>query len=267
MSDTIKVAVLGACGKMGREVVKAVFEAPDTELVGACDVACAGEALARVTGVAVAESVRIDPDLGAMLSGCSPDVVVDFAKPFSMENVELAMSKGVVPVIGTTGQTQAQLAEIAEWTSRYGVGAMVIPNFAIGAILMMKFAALAAPYMPNVEIIELHHDKKADAPSGTSIKTAEMIDEARRAACVEPTAPVGPADDPARGECKSGVHVHSVRLPGFVAHQEVIFGGTGQALTFRHDSLDRTSFMPGVLLAVRKAVTIKDLVYGLDKLI
>jgi len=267
MPDTIKVAVLGACGKMGREVVKAVSEAPDTELVGACDIAFAGESVASATGVPVPASIAIDADLASMLGKCKPDAVVDFAKPFSMENVRLAMSNGVVPVIGTTGLTQAELAEIGELTGKYGVGAMVIPNFAIGAILMMKFAALAAPYMPNVEIIELHHDKKADAPSGTSIKTAQMIDEARKAAGVEPTAPVGPADDPARGDRHCGIHVHSVRLPGFVAHQEVIFGGTGQALTIRHDSLDRTSFMPGVLLAVRKAVTIKDLVYGLDKLI
>ena len=156
--------------------------------------------------------------------------------------------------------------EIEKLAEQAGVAAMVIPNFAIGAVLMMKFAAQAAKYMPNAEIIELHHDKKTDAPSGTAIKTAEMIDAARKAAGVEPNMPAG-GDDPARGEKRDGVHVHSVRLPGLVAHQEVLFGGTGQILTIRHDSLDRTSFMPGVLLAVRKASEVRGLVYGLDKLI
>jgi 4-hydroxy-tetrahydrodipicolinate reductase len=156
--------------------------------------------------------------------------------------------------------------EIGRLAEDAGVAAMVIPNFAIGAVLMMKFAAEAARYMPSVEIIELHRDKKLDAPSGTAIKTAEMIDSARKAAGVEPTEPLCP-DGPARGERHSGVPVHSVRLPGFVAHQEVILGGTGQVLTIRHDSTDWTSFMPGVLLAIRRASNVRGLVYGLDKLL
>lgn len=261
----IRVAVLGACGKMGREVAKAVTDAEDTQLVGACDTACAGRNLGEVCGLPSIDVV-VDSDFAAMLDRTRPDVVVDFAKPFSMENTAAAMRRGVIPIIGTTGLTAGQLDEISAMAQSTGTGAMVIPNFAIGAVLMMKFAAEAARYMPDVEIIELHHDKKIDAPSGTSIKTAEMIDEARESAGLEPTPPAG-ADDPARGERRSGINVHSVRLPGLVAHQEVIFGGTGQILTIRHDSIDRTSFMPGVLLAVRRASTIRDLVYGLDKLL
>lgn len=265
MADMIKVAVMGAGGKMGREVVKAVAGAPDMRLVGACDIAFAGSDLGRVTGVQ-GVSLDIKADLESMIAGTPPDVVVDFAKPFVMENIRLAMRRGIVPVIGTTGLSADELDEIGRLADETGVGAMVIPNFAIGAVLMMKFAAEAARYMPNVEIIELHHDKKIDAPSGTSIKTAEMIDEARRDAGVEWEKPLG-GDDPARGEERCGVRIHSVRLPGLVAHQEVIFGGTGQALTIRHDSIDRTSFMPGVLLAVRRASTIRGLVHGLDKLL
>lgn len=265
MSEQIRVAVLGACGKMGSEVVKAVTEAPDTVVVGACDVAFAGSKLSEVTNVPGAD-VIIDSDFQEMLAKSKPQVIVDFAKPFVMENVRLAMKQGAVPIIGTTGQTTEELDEMEELAKSTGVGVIVAPNFAIGAILMMRFAAEAAKYMPNVEIIELHHDKKIDAPSGTSIKTALMIDESRKAAGIQPDKPAG-GDDPARGDEIGGVHIHSVRLPGLVAHQEVLFGGTGQVLSIRHDSIDRTSFMPGVLLAVRRASQIDGLIYGLDKLL
>lgn len=265
MSERIRVAVLGACGKMGREVVNAVNNAPDTVLVGACDTAFAGRSLSETIGVPGID-ITIEPDFRTMLEQSKPDVIVDFAKPFVMNNIKLAMENGAVPIIGTTGQTQLELDEMEKVARSTGTGVIVAPNFAIGAILMMKFAAEAAKYMPNVEIIELHHDKKADAPSGTAIKTAQMIDDARRAAGVEPDKPAG-GDDPARGEERNGIRVHSVRLPGLVAHQEVLFGGTGQLLTMRHDSIDRTSFMPGVLLAVRRAAEIQGLVYGLDKLL
>lgn len=260
----VRVAVLGACGRMGSEVVRAVTGASDLELVAAADIAFAGSDLSRVTGVQGID-IEIKGDLESTLEA-KPDVVVDFAKPFQMENIRLAMRNKVVPIIGTTGLKSDEIAEIGRLTQENWVGAMIIPNFAIGAVLMMKFAAEAAKHMPNVEIIELHHDKKIDAPSGTAIKTAEMIEAARHEAGVKWELPLG-GDDPARGEERSGVQVHSVRLPGLVAHQEVIFGGIGQTLTIRHDSIDRTSFMPGVLLAIRRASTIKDLVYGLDKLL
>lgn len=251
----IRVAVLGACGKMGREVVKAVRGADDMELVGACDIAPAED-----LGIAV------DTEFGAMLNRTKPDVVVDFAKPFVLRNALAALASGVVPIIGTTGINVDEITALKQSAEEFGLAALVIPNFAIGAVLMMKFAAEAARYMPNAEIIELHHDKKIDAPSGTAIKTAEMIDAARKQAGIGPDKPAG-ENDPARGENRSGVQVHSIRLPGLVAHQEVLFGGTGQVLTIRHDSLDRTSFMPGVLLAIRKARESRGLIHGLDKLI
>lgn len=261
----IRVAVLGACGKMGQEVVKAVAGAEDMTLAGVCDVACAGMPIGQVVSVPGLD-VAVEPDFQSMLNQAKPNVIVDFAKPFSMENARLALSSGVVPIIGTTGLSSADLEELEKLASDAGAAAMVIPNFAVGAVLMMKFASEAARYMPNVEIIELHHDRKLDAPSGTAIKTAEMIDAARESAGVEPDAPAG-GDDAARGEKRDGVQIHSVRLPGLVAHQEVVFGGTGQTLTIRHDSIDRTSFMPGVLLAIRKASTLKGLIYGLEKLL
>jgi 4-hydroxy-tetrahydrodipicolinate reductase len=239
---------------MGREVVKAVGAAGDMELVGACDIAGSADL-----------GISVETDFEAMLNKSKPDVVVDFAKPFVMDNARKALARGIVPIIGTTGLSADDLAELEKLSDETGVAAMVIPNFAIGAVLMMKFAAEAAKYLPNVEIIELHHDKKIDAPSGTAIKTAEMIDASRRDADVEPAKPAG-GDDPARGENRSGVRVHSVRLPGLVAHQEVLFGGTGQILTIRHDSIDRTSFMPGVLLAVRNASHARGLIRSLDAL-
>lgn len=261
----IKVAVLGACGKMGQEVVRAITAADDMELVGACDVACSGASIGDVVGLPELK-VCVDADFEVMLNHAGPNVIVDFAKPFVMENTRTALKQGIALVIGTTGLSPAELEEIDKLAKDAGTAAMVIPNFAVGAVLMMKFAAEAAKYLPNVEIIELHHDKKIDAPSGTAIKTAEMIDAARRAAGVEPEKPLG-GDDPARGDNRNGVHVHSVRLPGLVAHQEVVFGGTGQTLTIRHDSIDRTSFMPGVLLAVRRAGELRGLIYGLDRLL
>lgn len=265
MSEQIKVAVLGACGKMGSEVVRTVCAADDMRLVGACDIARIGVPVCEVAGVSGSD-VFISDSLDKMLEESKPDVVIDFAKPFCLDNVRTCAEQSASVVIGTTGQSTEDLQELKSIADKFGVSVMVIPNFAVGAVLMMKFAAQAAKYMPNVEIIELHHDKKIDAPSGTSIKTAEMVAASREEAGVKWDLPLG-ADDPARGEKHSGINVHSVRLPGLVAHQEVIFGGQGQTLTIRHDSLDRTSFMPGVLLACRKAaVRTTGFVYGLDKL-
>lgn len=262
MSDRIRVAVVGACGRMGAEVVKAVSGQDDMELVGVCDLQCTGRPIGDVIGAGNV-SLPIQDCFAEMIAAAKPDVAIDFAKPFSLDNACLAMESGVVPIIGTTGQSAEDLAELESVSRRTGCAVMVIPNFAIGAVLMMKFAAEAAKYLPNVEIIELHHDGKADAPSGTAIKTADMIRQTR----TESPDTAGPKGHPARGDDRGGVHIHSVRLPGFVAHQEVIFGGQSQVLTIRHDSMDRTSFMPGVLLAIRRAANIHGLVYGLDKLL
>ena len=257
----IRVVVAGACGRMGRETCGAVSSAEDMELVGACDVSSVGRDLAEVVD-AVVPNLQVRDDLDSLLATLKPDVVVDFTTPAVVAgNIRTAIRHRIPTVVGTTGITPDDLKVEDEAARQAGVGVLVAPNFAIGAVLMMKFAAEAARHMPSVEIIELHHDKKLDAPSGTSLITARLIADARGGA---PAATEQPA---ARGAEHKGVRIHSVRLPGLVAHQEVIFGGLGQTLTIRHDSLDRSSFMPGVLLAVRKARDIRGLVYGLDRLL
>lgn len=226
----IRVAVAGAKGRMGSEVVRAVNGSPDDmELVAQID---AGD------------------DLAATLSVIAPDVLVDFTIPdVVMPNIRIALAAKVIPLVGTTGLTPENIAEVARLCDENATPALIAPNFALGAVLMMRFAQEAARHLPDVEIIEMHHEKKLDAPSGTAKKTAEMIADARGGKPIEPQ------------------RIHSVRLPGFVASQEVIFGGAGQRLSIRHDSIDRASFMPGVLLAIRKAASMTGLVYGLENLL
>ena len=262
MNDKIRVLIAGICGKMGQETARAVSAAQDMEVVGACDISFVGCSIGEVVS-GVEGDIRINDDLAAAIDESRPDVMVDFTSPAAvMANIRTSLERGVPAVVGTTGITQENLDEIRALSDRSGTPALVAPNFAIGAVLMMKFAAEASKYMPAVEIIELHHDRKLDAPSGTSIKTAEMI-----AAAKGPEAREQGRGTAARGEEHSGVRIHSVRLPGLVAHQEVIFGGLGQTLTIRHDSIDRSSFMPGVLMAIRKVRGLTGVVYGLEKLL
>lgn len=263
MIKPIKVAVSGAGGRMGREVVKAVLSSgSESVLVGAADPKFAGQTIKECIGLD--SDVLITDSLDSMFGFVKPDVVVDFSLPSAvMDNIRIIMRNGAVPVVGTTGITPENVEEIRSMSKDLGIGAIIAPNFAIGAVLMMKISAEVAKYLPSVEIIELHHDKKLDSPSGTSIKTAEMIDASRN----EHLPSQMGAEAPARGAVYSNVHIHSVRLPGFVAHQEVIFGGLGQSLTIRHDSYDRTSFMPGVMLAVKKAAGLKEVIYGLENII
>jgi 4-hydroxy-tetrahydrodipicolinate reductase len=251
---------------MGREVVRAVLGDADTELVGAVDVTEVGRDAGELAGKERA-GVVVQSDLAAALAAVKPEVIVDFTRAEAAHtNALTALSAGVSPVVGTTGMTPAQIQEIGAAAEKAGVGAVVAPNFAIGAVLMMQFAALAARHMPDVEIIELHHAGKVDAPSGTAIKTAEMIVAAREGrGTPRPSEEIKVAG--ARGGDFDGIRIHSVRLPGYVAHQEVILGGLGQTLTIRHDSTDRTSFMPGVLLAVKAVRSRKGLVYGLEHLL
>ena len=195
------------------------------------------------------------------------DVWVDFTTPkFAYENTRFALENGFAPVVGTTGFTSEEIEELTALSAEKGLGGLIAPNFAIGAILLMQFAAQAAKYFPNLEIIELHHDKKKDAPSGTAVKTAELISQVR------PTLLQGVADEEeliagARGAAFDGFRIHSVRLPGLVAHQEVIFGAQGEGLTIRHDSYDRISFMSGVNLGIKEVVHRSQLVYGLEHLL
>ncbi len=242
----IKVVVNGACGKVGREVVKAVSKEPDLELAGAVDISCGGSDSGEIAG-AGKNGIKISSDLARTITDTKADVVVDFTIPKTiMASIKTAVSAKANVVVGTTGLSENDLKEISSLCEKNGVNVLVAPNFAIGAVLMMKFASEAIKLMPKAEIIELHHDQKLDAPSGTAIKTAEMM---KRSSGVK------------------DIPIHSVRLPGFVAHQEVIFGGLGQTLTIRHDTINRESFMPGVMIAVKKIKGLKGLVYGLENIL
>src|SRR5580692_119615 len=226
----IKVGVLGARGRMGSQVCSTIESAADLELAAQVDI---GDSL----------------DLLA-----AADVVVDFTHPGAvMENLRWCVGHGIAGIVGTSGFGAERLAEVSGWLAAAPESrVLVVPNFSVGAVLMMRFAELAAPFFESAEVIELHHAGKADAPSGTAGRTAAMISAARQSAAAGPMpdATVTAADG-ARGAQVGGVHVHSVRLAGLVAHQEVLLGGHGEILTIRHDSLDRASFMPGVLVAVR----------------
>lgn len=242
----INVAVLGARGRMGSEVVKAVEAAEGLALVAALDM---GDSLEQ-------------------LKGSAAHVVVDFTTPDSvMANLEFLIDNGMNVVVGTTGFDDAKLATVKAWLAQNpSVGVLIAPNFAIGAVLMMEFAAKAARYFESAEVIELHHPAKVDAPSGTAARTAELMAAARKDAELGamPDATTT-AMDGARGALVAGIPVHSVRARGLVAHQEVLFGGLGETLTIRHDSIDRAGFMPGVILGVRKIVNTPGLTHGLDK--
>ena len=258
----IRVLVSGAAGRMGSEVVRAVTATPGMEVVAGVDPAAAGTRVPDGMG----GSIACEPDLAVALADTSPDVMVDFTHPSAVEgNIRTALAAGVDCVVGTTGLAEEKQAELAALAPA-GTCLFVAPNFALGAVLMMEFAQKAARFIPHVEITELHHDKKADAPSGTAIRTARLVAAARREVPVVPGKETeNEGMEGARGAVVDGVHVHSVRLPGLVAHQEVVFGGEGQTLTIRHDSIDRTSFMPGVVLAVSRVGDLSGLVVGLEK--
>lgn len=252
----IRVLVNGALGRMGRTVCGAVNADSELELVGAVDV---------LTGEI--ESLTVETNLDAALKKFSPDVMVDFTRPAVVfDNVMTALKNKVSPVVGTTGLSDDAKEKIRALAEENQTPAFIAPNFALGAVLMMLAAQKIAKYMPDVEIIELHHDKKLDAPSGTAELTAKMISEVR------PSHKQGHPDEEerlahVRGADFDGIRIHSVRLPGYVAHQEVIFGGLGQTLTIRHDSTGRDSFMPGVVLACKKVRNLRGLTVGLDKLL
>ena len=271
---SIPVVVNGAAGKMGREVIKAVSEAPDMDLVGAIDTSPehqdkdAGE----LAGLSEPLEVPITDQMEGMLAfssqGRQPGVVVDFTHPDCVyDNIRSAIAYGVRPVVGTTGLSPEQLKDLADFADKASTGCLIIPNFSIGMVLLQQAAVTASQYFDHVEIIELHHNQKADAPSGTAIKTAQMLGELGKTynqAIVNETEHIAGA----RGsQADEGIRIHSVRLPGLIAHQEVIFGASGQIYTLRHDTSDRTCYMPGVLLAIRKVLQLKSLVYGLEKIL
>jgi 4-hydroxy-tetrahydrodipicolinate reductase len=253
---------------MGREVVKTVINDPQLALAGVVDSHSRSESINELFDVTSETGKHIDSDLVAFLQREKPDVCVDFTHPdVVFGNAMTLIEHNCRPVIGTTGLTPEQLTQLDNALKAKNLGGMVVPNFAIGAVLMMKFAQEAAKYFDHAEIIELHHNKKADAPSGTAIKTAELMRQSQ--------AKFGPTNAPekeiftgARGATgPADIHIHSVRLPGYIAHQEVILGSPGQILTIRHDSMDRACFMPGVALAVKKTMELSGLVYGLEHIL
>lgn len=259
----IRVAVTGAGGRMGREVVKMVLEDEALQLVAAVDPS-AGPIDAGLFAGKTNTGVIVSATLDEALSSSAADVLVDFTVPqAAYSNTKASIMYGVRPVIGTTGFTPEQIEELDELCVQKGIGGLIAPNFSIGAILMMKFAAEASKYLPHVEIIEYHGDQKLDAPSGTSIKTAELISQAR-----QELRQGNPKEEEtiegARGAYYNGFRIHSVRLPGVFAQQEVVFGGYGQSLKIRHDSYDRAGYMPGVNVAVKKVMTYSGLIYGFE---
>ena len=248
----IKVAVCGASGKMGKEVVLAVTECAETELVAKIDIA------ADDMYHSIEEAHRV----------CDIDVLVDFTQPKSIyENALYCLNNGIKIVIGTTGLKDSEIAHLKELSEKNNTGCFIAPNFSTGAVLMMMFAKQAAKYFDNAEIIELHHNQKKDAPSGTAIKTALMMSEEKQT-FTSGNCPETETIEGARGgKSYADIHIHSVRMPGYIASQEVIFGSNGQIMTIRHDTMDRKCYMQGVLLAVKHLAEKNDFVYGLDNIL
>jgi 4-hydroxy-tetrahydrodipicolinate reductase len=242
----IKVVVNGYKGRMGQEIIRGVEKEPDFLYVGGAD---QGD------------------DLGKLIRDTNADVVIDFTHPsVRLENFMKIIDNGARPVVGTTGFNEKEVQDLQRICQERKIGAIIAPNFTIGAILLMKFAQEAAKYLDAAEIIELHHDKKEDYPSGTAVKTAELMLKSREEFNTGVHDRVANLEG-ARGAELGGLHIHSVRLPGFVAHQEVIFGALGQTLTIRHDSISREAYMPGIVMAVKKVMELDELVYGLENLI
>lgn len=266
MSEKIRVIVSGAGGRMGNEVVKLVLQDEELELAAAVDRSSGGVDAGRLVGLEEC-GIEVSSDLEAALANSGGEVLVDFTTPQSAyTNTALAIKYGVRPVIGTTGFTPEQITELDKQCRERGIGGLIAPNFSIGAILLMKFAAQAAKYFPHLEIIEYHGDQKLDAPSGTAIKTAEMISEAR-----QELRQGNPQEEEiiegARGGYYNGFRIHSVRLPGVFAQEEVVFGGFGQSLKIRHDSYERAGYMPGVKMGVQKVMGYTGLIYGFEHFI
>lgn len=262
----IKVGVAGALGKMGREVIKAVINAEDMELVCAIDITGEGNDAGLIaTGKEC--SVYIETDLEKAISEKKPDVIIDFTQPKGIyEHVCLYIKNNIKSVIGTTGLKEEEIEKLKTLSQEKKVSCLIAPNFSTGAVLLMMFSKQAAKYFSNAEIIELHHNQKKDAPSGTAIKTAQLMAE-ENPDFTKGNCPETELIEGARGaKANSNIHIHSVRMPGYIASQEVIFGASGQIFKIRHDSMDRTCYMDGVLLATRYIYANTEFVYGLDNI-
>jgi 4-hydroxy-tetrahydrodipicolinate reductase len=275
----IPVVVAGALGRMGAEVVNAVCGAPDLQLVGAIDTTPGTEG--HDVGVALGLT-ELEVAITSDFEGClcqasqavrqagpgSGAVLVDFTHPSVVyDHTRGAIAYGVHPVIGTTGLSSDQLAELASFAGKAGVGGAVIPNFSVGMVLLQQAAAAAARFYDYAELTELHHNRKADAPSGTCIKTAELMEDLGKAFNPSQVEEHESLTGCRGGRRESGLRLHSLRLPGLVAHQEVMFGAPGETYTLRHDTIDRSAYMPGVLLTIRRVRQLQGLVYGLERLL
>lgn len=263
----IRTGIVGALGKMGQEIVKAVTNCGDTELVMAVDVYKTGEDIGKIV-LGKENNVIIGSDIESEIEKNKPDVIIDFTQPDAIyEHVMLYLKKKVKSVIGTTGLKEAEIEEIKKISKESNTACLIAPNFSTGAVLLMMFAKQAAKYFNNAEIIELHHNQKKDAPSGTAIKTAQMMSEVNpnftKGNCPEKELLQG-----ARGAnaTSSNIHIHSVRMPGYIASQEVIFGSDGQIFKIKHDTMSRNCYMDGILLAVRHVYNNNEFIYGLDNI-
>ena len=273
----IPVLVSGALGKMGREVIGAVTNSKDLELVAAIDLNedCNGKDLSSFFDLPE-NDVYISNDLEGSLCSISQNyrdgevkpVMVDFTHPDSVyENTRSAIAYGVCPVIGTTGLTVDEINELSSFSKKASIGCAIIPNFSVGMVLLQQAAASAARFYEFAELTEMHHNKKADAPSGTCIKTAQLIEEQRSAFNKSLVNEEESIEGSRGGIRSSGLRLHSIRLPGLVAHQQVMFGSNGETYELSHNTIDRSAYMPGVLLVVKKIRTFNKLVYGLEKIL
>ncbi len=277
-ANSIPVVVAGALGRMGAEVVKAVSNSSDCYLAGAIDISLEkeGSDIGQELGLGLLD-VSLTRDLEGTLCQVSQStskadrrnpVFVDFTHPSSVyENTRASIAYGLNPVIGTTGLTSEQINDLSVFATKASIGAAVIPNFSIGMVLLQQAAAAAASFYDHVELTELHHNQKADSPSGTCIKTAELIEEIGKNFNCSDIDEYQSLPGCRGGVRPSGINLHSLRLPGLVAHQEVMFGSQGETYTLRHDTLDRISYMPGVLLAIKKVQDLQGLVYGLERIL
>ena len=274
---TIPVLVSGALGRMGSEVVNSVLNSSDCELVAAIDTNKKnnGENISQLLNLKKSD-VLVSNDLEGSLCSISQDyrnekikpVLVDFTHPDSVyENTRSAIAYGISPVVGTTGLTPSQINDLSIFAQKANIGCAIIPNFSVGMVLLQQAASVAAKFYDNIELIEMHHNQKADSPSGTCIKTAEMIEEYPKKYNQSLVKESESLKGVRGGVRDSGLNIHSIRLPGLLAHQVVIMGSPGETYTIKHDTIDRKAYMPGVLQAIRKIGKFDSLIYGLEKLI
>ena len=276
-TKTVPVIVSGALGRMGREVVNSVLNSPDCKLISAIDTNKKnnGENISKLLNLKSSD-IFVSNDLEGSLCSISQDyrdqnimpVLVDFTHPDSVfENTRSAIAYGISPVVGTTGLSPSQINDLSIFAQKASVGCAIIPNFSVGMVLLQQAASVAAKFYDNIELIEMHHNQKADSPSGTCIKTAEMIEEYPKKYNQNLVKESESLKGVRGGVRDSGLNIHSIRLPGLLAHQVVIMGSPGETYTIKHDTIDRKAYMPGVLQAIRKIGKFDSLIYGLEKLI